>query len=166
MTKRVFCQSWRLVRSVILLSLLGIGCQSQVVSIDMRKLHLHQNGTSLPEQISLVPVGSVGALPKSVRSRIPRMSNPGGLFAATDVLILPGIPTRRLVFGGISDQYCLVHYEYGGIAHGYMTALFGLSGNQSIPLWANADGRYESLDQFAKETDRRALRNEVNDTIF
>jgi hypothetical protein len=52
------------------------------------------------------------------------MSNPGGSFAATDVVILPGTPTRRLVFSGISDRYCLVHYEYGGIGHGYMTALF------------------------------------------
>lgn len=167
MTERVFCQSWRLARSVILLSLLGLGCQSQVVSIDMRKLHLHQNdGTSLPEQISLMPVASVGSLPKSVRSRIPEMSNPGGSFDATDVVILPGTPARRLVFGGISDRYCLVHYEYGGIAHGYTTALFALSGNQSIPLWVHSGGRYESLDQFAKEADRHKLTNEVDDAIL
>jgi hypothetical protein len=166
MTQRVLCQSWRLVRSVILLSLLGIGCRSQVVSIDMRKLHLHQNGTSLPEQISLIPVGSVGSLQKSVRSRIPKMSNPGGSFAATDVVILPGTPTRRLVFGGISDRYCLVHYEYGGIGHGYKTALFALSGNQSIPLWVHSGGRYDSMDQFAKETDQGELTNEVDDAIF
>jgi hypothetical protein len=166
MTQRVICQSWRLVRSVILLSLLGIGCRNQVVSIDIRKLDLRQNGTSLPEQISLVPAGSVGSLPKSVRSRIPKMSNPGGSFAATDVVILPGTPTRRLVFGGISDRYCLVHYEYGGIGHGYMTALFALSGNQSIPLWVHSGGRYDSLDQFAKETDRAELTNEVDDAIF
>jgi hypothetical protein len=166
MTERVLCQSLRIVRSAILLSLLGIGCRSQVVSLDLKKLHLHQNDISLPEQISLVPVGSVGSLPKSVRSRIPKMSNPGGRFAATDVVILPSTPTRRLVFGGISDRYCLVHYEYGGIGHGYMTALFALSDNQSIPLWAHAGGRYDSLDQFAKEADRRELTNEVNDAIF
>ena len=166
MTERVFCQSWRSVRSAILLSLVGIGCQSQVVSIDMRKLHVDQNGTSLREQISLMSVASVDSLPKSVRSRIPKMSNPGGSFAATDVVILPGTPTRRLVFGGISDRYCLVHYEYGGIAHGFMTALFALSGNQSIPLWVHSGGRYDSLDQFAKETDRRELTNEVDNAIF
>lgn len=166
MTERVFCQSWRLVKFVILLSLLGIGCRNQVVSIDTRKLPLHQNGTLLPEQISLMPVGSVSSLPKSVRSRIPKMSNPGGSFDSTDVVILPGTPTRRLVFGGISDRFCLVHYEYGGIAHGYMTALFALSGNQSIPLWAHSGGRYDSLDQFAKETGRGELTNEVDDAVF
>jgi hypothetical protein len=166
MTERVFCQSCRLVRFVTLLSLLGIGCRSQVVSIDLKKLHLHQNGASLPEQISLMPLRSVGSLPKSVRSRIPKMSNRGGSFAATDVVSVPGTPARRLVFGGISDRYCLVHYEYGGIAHGYMTVLFALSENQSIPLWVHSGGRYESLDQFAKETDQGELTNEVDNAIF
>jgi len=56
------------------------------------------------------------------------MSNPEDRFEAGDVSFF-NLPRRRLVFGGISDRYCLVHYEYGGIAHGYLTALFELSGN-------------------------------------
>jgi len=59
-----------------------------------------------------------------------------------------------------------VHYEYGGVAHGYLTVIFALSGNQSIPLWAHAGGRYTSLEQFAKETDRDELTNEVNEAVF
>ena len=95
------------------------------------------------------------------------MSNPGGPFNATDVeAFFFDTPRRRLVFGGVSDQYCLVHYEYGGIAHGYMTVLFELSGSQSRPLWAHASDRYASLEQFVKEADAGELMNEVSDAVF
>jgi hypothetical protein len=162
----------RLAASAFLLPLLGTGCQShgakseELVSVDLTRLKLNQNDTSLPAQISLVPIKSVRLLPESVRSRIPKMSNPGGRFAATDVVILPGTPTRRLVFGGISAQYCLVHYEYGGYAHGFQTVLFALSDNQSVPLWAHAGDKYSSLEQFARETNKHALTNEVDDAVF
>jgi hypothetical protein len=59
-----------------------------------------------------------------------------------------------------------VHYEYGGIEHGYMTALFAISGSQSMPLWAHAGDKYSSLEQFAKETRKHALTNEVDDAVF
>ena len=134
------------------------------VSIDLTRLAV-RNDPSQPAQLPLIPARSVQALPGSVRTRIPKMSNPGGRFEASDVGPFDA-PRRRLIFGGISDRYCLVHYEYGGIAHGYTTALFALSGNQSIPLWVHSGGRYESLDQFAKEVDRHELTNEVDDAIL
>ncbi len=171
MTARMSANLRRLIASAFLLPFLGIGCQShgakskELVSVDLTRLKLRQNDTSLPAQISLVPIKSVQLLPVSVRSRIPKMSNPGGPFEAGDVSLF-NAPRRRLVFGGISDRYCLVHYEYGGIAHGYLTALFELSGNQSKPLWAHAGGRYASLGQFAKETDPDELTNEVNEAVF
>jgi len=84
-------------------------------------------------QISLTPLKSVDSLPESVRSRIAKMSNPGGRFDAGDVGAFD-TPRRRLVFAGISDRYCLVHYEYGGIAYGNRTALFEIAGDQSSPL--------------------------------
>jgi hypothetical protein len=70
-----------LIAFAFLLPLLGIGCQShgakskELVSVDLTRLKLHQSGTSLPAQISLVPIKSVRLLPESVRSRIPKMSS-------------------------------------------------------------------------------------------
>jgi hypothetical protein len=165
--------NWRRIALfAFLLPLLGIGCKQhwakseELVSLDLTRLNLHQNDASLPAQISLVPIKSVRLIPESVRSRIPKMSNPGGRFQAGDVEFIPGTPTRRLVFGGISDRYCLVHYEYGGWGHGYKTALFALSGGQSVPLWVHAGSRYASLNQFVKETDPDELTNEVKDAVF
>lgn len=165
--------NWRwLVASAFVLPLIGVGCQNhgakskELLSVDLTRLKLHSSDTSLPAEISLVSIKSVRLLPKSVRSRIPKMSNPRGPFDAGDVSLFFDTPRRRLIFGGISDGYCLVHYEYGGIAHGYRTALFALSGNQAIPLWTHAGGRYDSLDQFSKETDPANLANDVQDAIF
>jgi hypothetical protein len=172
MTGQLRANLRRLVASAFLLSLLEISCRShgakskELVSVDLTRLELRQNDASLPAQISLVPIKSVRLLPESVRSRIPKMPSPGGPFDAGDVSFFFDTPRRRLIFGGISDRYCLVHYEYGGIAHGFKTALFALSGNQSIPLWVHAGGRYASLDQFAKETDPDELTNEIKDAVF
>src|SRR5258708_24346369 len=87
-----FCADLRrLVASAFLLPILGIGCQShrakseELVSVDLTRLKLRQNDTSLPAQVSLVPIKSVQLLPESVRSLIPKMSNPGGPFEAGDV---------------------------------------------------------------------------------
>ena len=151
---------------------IAVGCRGrdpqpqsvESVTIDLTRLGV-QNDSSQPAQIPLLPTRSVQSLPESVRSRIPKMSNPGGRFNATDVGPFDA-PRRRLIFGGISDRYCLVHYEYGGIAHGYMTALFAISGNQSMPVWAHPGGRYSDLKQFAKETNPHELTNWVNRIIF
>ena len=173
MTDRLQTNLRTLVTSAILLATLEVSCQGHgaksqdVVVIDLTRLQLRQNDPSLRGRISLVRVASVRSLPEAVRSRIPKMSNPGGLFNATDTSsffdIFFDVPRHRLIFGGISDRYCLVHYEYGGIAHGYETALFAISGNQSMPLWANVGGRYSDLKEFARETNPNALKNEVND---
>jgi hypothetical protein len=138
---------------------------TEPVSIDLTKLHV-QNDSSQLTQISLTPIKVVQFLPESVKSRIPKMSNPGGPFNASDVSGFFDTPRRRLIFGGISDRYCLVHYEYGGIAHGHKMALFEISGNQSMLLWAHAGGRYSDLIEFAKETDPKELTNEMKDAVF
>lgn len=170
MTSRSSANLRSLVTSAILLALLGLGCQSHsakskdAVSVDLTRLQLPQNDPSLPAQISLVPIKSVRSLPDSVRARIPKMSNPGGLFNAGCVSILC-IPSRRLIFGGISDRYCLVHYEYGGFAHGYTTALFAVSGSQSAPLWVHGGIKYASLELFAKETNPDELTNQLSNGI-
>src|SRR6266853_2819473 len=97
--------NWRrLVASAFSLPLLGIACQShgakskELVSVDLTRLELRQNDALLPAQISLVPIKSVRLLPESVRSRIPKISNPGGPFAAEDVSFFFDTPRRRLIF--------------------------------------------------------------------
>ncbi len=78
------------------------------------------------------PLSSVAALPASVRdalndlfgSKTLEMAGPGQPFQATDVMVTPRLPARRLVAAGCSADHCLVYYERGGFAHVHQIALF------------------------------------------
>ena len=52
------------------------------------------------------------------------MADPGAPFQATDVMMTPRLPSRRLVAAGCSADHCLVYYERGGFAHVHQIVLF------------------------------------------
>jgi hypothetical protein len=45
------------------------------------------------------------------------LAAPGGAWNATDSVVDPSLPGRRLHFAGCSASMCVLHYERGGIAH-------------------------------------------------
>ena len=77
-------------------------------------------------------VTSVRGLPLGVRDELQRLfgsstldiADAGAEFQATDVMVKPNLPIRRLVKAGCSIDHCLVYYERGGIAHTWQAALF------------------------------------------
>jgi hypothetical protein len=78
------------------------------------------------------PLASVAALPANVREALNdlfggktlEMADPGQRFQATDVMVTPRLPARRLVAAGCSADHCLVYYERGGFAHVHQIVLF------------------------------------------
>ena len=62
---------------------------------------------------SFKPVTRVEDLPPVARP----MAEPGADFNATDVIVDPNLPGRRLIVAGCSATVCAIHYERGGIAH-------------------------------------------------
>ena len=77
-------------------------------------------------------VTSIRGLPLGVRDELQTLfgsqsldiAEPGAEFQATDVIVNPRLPIRRLVAAGCSIDHCLVYYERGGIAHTWHVALF------------------------------------------
>jgi len=77
-------------------------------------------------------VTSVRGLPLGVRETLQTLfgspsldiAEPGAEFRATDVIVNPKLPSRRLVTAGCSADHCLVYYERGGIAHTWHLTLF------------------------------------------
>jgi hypothetical protein len=77
-------------------------------------------------------VTSIRGLPLGVREALQTLfggasldiAEPGTEFQATDVIVNPNLPTRRLVAAGCSTDHCLVYYEHGGIAHTWHVTLF------------------------------------------
>jgi len=81
------------------------------------------------------PLTTVAALPASLRDELNNlfggktleMADPGAPFQATDVMVTPRLPSRRLTAAGCSPDHCLVYYERGGFAHVHYAVLFKVS---------------------------------------
>jgi hypothetical protein len=77
-------------------------------------------------------VTSVRGLPLGVRDELQALfgtallniAEPGAEFQATDVIVKPNLPIRRLIAAGCSRDHCLVYYERGGVTHTWHVALF------------------------------------------
>jgi hypothetical protein len=77
-------------------------------------------------------VTSIRGLPLGVRDGLQTLfgsqsldiAEPGAEFQATDVMIKPQLPIRRLIAAGCTIEYCLVYYERGGGARTWHVALF------------------------------------------
>jgi hypothetical protein len=82
------------------------------------------------------PVATGAALPASVRAALSDlfggktldMADPGQPFQATDVMVTPRLPARRLIAAGCSPDHCLVYYERGGFAHVHQIVLLSTTG--------------------------------------
>ena len=77
-------------------------------------------------------VATVRDLPAAVREALAALfreatldlAEPGARFQATDVVVGPRLPARRLIAAGCSADHCLVYYERGGFAHVHQIVLF------------------------------------------
>jgi len=121
------------VRATVLFCVLGLSCWQATAACSQRAL-----GGTLPEPLRdhvendrFQIVTSIRGLPLGVRDELERMfrngldiAEPGAPFQASDVVVDPNLPSRRLVAAGCSQDHCLVYYERGGIAHRWLVALF------------------------------------------
>jgi hypothetical protein len=123
---------------VSLLSAVVIGSQAAPPAALSASLLAHVKG----EQFAIVT--SLRGLPLGVRDGLQTLfgsqaidtaiAEPGAAYQATDVIVTPNLPFRRLVAAGCSVDHCLVYYERGGIAHTFQVALF---------RWTPAETRFE-----------------------
>jgi hypothetical protein len=75
------------------------------------------------------------------------IAEPAAEFQATDVIVKPNLPIRRLVAAGCSFDYCLVYYERGGFAHTWHVALFHWTPAETRFEWGgNAPGGLATID--------------------
>ena len=104
-------------------------------------------------------VTSVRGLPLGVReglqtlwgSRTLDIAEPGAEYQATDVIVKPGLPIRRMVAAGCTIEYCLVYYERGGIAHTWHVVLYHWTPETTRFEWGGAaPGGLKTIDDVRK----------------
>ena len=97
---------------------------SATVIADALRTHLRGERFSPLTTVAALPAGLRQALSELFNAPTLDMADPGAPFQATDVMITPRLPARRLVAAGCSADHCLVYYERGGFAHVHQIVLF------------------------------------------
>ena len=124
---------------------------SPALSVALRS-HVNQ------EQFSTA-VTAVRGLPLGVRNAMQALfgsatldiADPGAEYQATDVVLNPKLPFRRLVAAGCSADHCLVYYERGGIARTWHAALFHWTPETTRFVWGGAaPGGLKTIDDVRK----------------
>jgi hypothetical protein len=88
------------------------------------RAHVKDARFGIVTSIRGLPLGVRDGLQTLFGSQALDIAEPGAEFQATDVIVNPKLPIRRLIAAGCSNDYCLVYYERGGIAHTWHVALF------------------------------------------
>jgi len=88
------------------------------------RAHLKDERFGIVTSIRGLPLGVREALQTLFESPSLDIAEPEAEFQATDLMVTPKLPSRRLVAAGCSADHCLVYYERGGFAHTWHVALF------------------------------------------
>src|SRR5581483_2983099 len=115
---------------------LASGDLSQFPATDRKALQQEGNFRDLP---------TTKALPRAILDLCigegGKIAGPGQPWNATDAIIDPSLPGRRLVWAVTDGNYYIVHYESGGIAHlfHFVVATFPKGASKPKLVW-QADG--------------------------
>ena len=121
---------------VSLMSAAAAGSQAKAPALLSEALRAHVKGErfGIVTSVRGLPLGVRDALQGLFGSPALNIAEPGAAFHATDEVVDPTLPIRRLVAAGCSTDHCLVYYERGGVAHTRHVALF---------YWTPATTRFE-----------------------
>ena len=111
--------------AVILWTVVATGHQgSPAVMLDSLRSHVKGDRYDVVTSVRGLPLGVRDGLQALFGRDVLDIAEPGAAFRATDVVIDPKLPTRRLVHAACSIDHCVVYYERGGIAHTWQVAIF------------------------------------------
>lgn len=89
------------------------------------------------------PLGCRQGFAALAKTRDFELANPGQPYQATDVIgMAPRLPSRRLLFGGVSSDRCVLFYEVGGFAPYRSVVVMDRRGSgPAIPVWGGSGGK-------------------------
>ena len=88
------------------------------------RAHVKDERFGIVTSVRGLPLGVREAMQTLFGSGLLDIAEPGAEFQATDLMVNPKLPSRRLVIAGCSADHCLVYYERGGIARTWRVTLF------------------------------------------
>ena len=111
---------------------------------------------ALQEPSEFMTLSSIVSIPNSVRASFAKaskeesfsMAEPGADWQETDV-VKTTLPSRRLAYVSLSNSFCVLFYELGGVGWSYRVAVFRITPNGAELSWSGFS--------FQKISDLKAL---------
>lgn len=107
---------------------------------DASRFHeVHSTSDSPPAVLALCDGGGDG-----------KLAGPGQEWNATDAIIDPTLPGKRLIWAAVGGGYYIVHYERGGIAHTFQVLVATFANNDAKPkvVWRAMGGPFKDYAAF------------------
>jgi len=86
--------------------------------------HLLDGNCVLIKSAHVLPDSLKAAFAELTKDNEFNLADPGEDFQVGDVVVHPGLPLRRLVLAGRCGDNWFIHYERGGIAHGFYLVVY------------------------------------------
>ena len=130
------------------------GVATQICYADVTKLS-SEDRKNLEKASQFHEIHSTTNLPSTILSLCDgggdgKLAEPGQKWNATDAIIDPTLPGKRLIWAAVGGDYYVVHYERGGIAHTFHILVAKLTNNDSKPklVWNAMGGPFKDYAAF------------------
>ena len=115
------------------------------------RAHFKDERFGIVTSIRGLPLGVRESLQTLFKSPSLDIAEPEAEFQATDLIVTPRLPSRRLVAAGCSADHCLVYYERGGFVHTWHVTLFHWTPAATRFEWgADAPGGLATIGEVQK----------------
>jgi hypothetical protein len=117
----------------------GLAAEDRKILQDPSRFHEVHTISDLPGEIVALCAGDTG-----------KIANPGQEWNATDAIIDPSLPGKRLIWAAFGGEYYVVHYERGGIAHTFNILVAKLPKDDAKPkqVWRTIGGPFKNYAAF------------------
>ncbi|HEU0208931.1 MAG TPA: hypothetical protein VFQ78_08110 [Candidatus Udaeobacter sp.] len=97
-----------------------------------------------------------------------KMADPDQKWNATDAIIDPSLPGKRLIWAATGGEYYIVHYERGGIAHTFHILVVQLTNGetQSKVVWRAVGGPFTDYTAFVQALRAGKLDDRLSNSKF
>jgi len=90
---------------------------------------------TIVRDVKALPLPVVNVFTEQGGSRL-LMADPGKRFEVGDLIVDSSVPRKRLIFAGVVNDRCFVHYEQGGRGLSYVITFFSVGATDDIkPVW-------------------------------
>jgi mono/diheme cytochrome c family protein len=126
------------------------------------KAHLLDGDFAIEYKVERLPGSLKSAFARLAKQPEFKMANPGEKFEATDNISDPALPTRRLIFAGISKNRYFIHYGHGGIGYHCDVVVFDVNPEGIVSFLGAGSGRAKDLAQLRALVSSNAFGNSDN----